>query len=71
MNTDVRGRSYAPKGQTPVAIAIDGTRQPEADQPFDNEEARLLYVVMTRATDKLVLTSNEASAQAGLAVMPV
>jgi len=27
VNTDVRGRSYAPKGKTPVAMAIGGTRQ--------------------------------------------
>ena len=26
-NTDVRGRSYAPRGQTPVAMAVGGTRQ--------------------------------------------
>jgi transposase len=27
VNTDVRGRSYAPKGKTPVAMVIGGTRQ--------------------------------------------
>jgi transposase len=27
VNTDVRGRSYAPIGQTPVAFAVGGTRQ--------------------------------------------
>ena len=27
VNTDVRGRSYAPRGKTPVALAIGGTRQ--------------------------------------------
>mgnify|MGYP000184460629 CR=1 FL=1 len=27
VNTDVRGRSYAPKGQTPVTMAVGGTRQ--------------------------------------------
>ena len=27
MNTDVRGRSYAPRGQTPVTMAVGGTRQ--------------------------------------------
>lgn len=27
VNTDVRGRSYAPKGQTPVAMAVGATRQ--------------------------------------------
>ena len=27
VNTDVRGRSYAPKGKTPVAMAVGGTRQ--------------------------------------------
>jgi transposase len=27
VNTDVRGRSFAPKGKTPVAMAIGGTRQ--------------------------------------------
>ncbi len=27
VNTDVRGRSYSPKGKTPVAMAIGGTRQ--------------------------------------------
>lgn len=27
VNTDVRGRSFAPKGQTPVAMAVGGTRQ--------------------------------------------
>jgi transposase len=27
VNTDVRGRSYAPRGKTPVAMAIGGTRQ--------------------------------------------
>lgn len=27
VNTDVRGRSYAPKGRTPVAMAVGGTRQ--------------------------------------------
>jgi hypothetical protein len=26
LNTSVRGRSYAPKGQTPVALTIGGTR---------------------------------------------
>lgn len=26
VNTDVRGRSYAPRGQTPVAMAVGGTR---------------------------------------------
>lgn len=26
VNTDVRGRSYAPKGKTPVALTIGGTR---------------------------------------------
>ena len=27
VNTDVRGRSYAPAGKTPVAFAVGGTRQ--------------------------------------------
>ncbi|MDQ6646721.1 MAG: IS630 family transposase, partial [Pseudomonadota bacterium] len=27
VNTDVRGRRYAPKGKTPVAMAVGGTRQ--------------------------------------------
>lgn len=27
VNTDVRGRSYAPKGKTPVAFSVGGTRQ--------------------------------------------
>lgn len=27
VNTDVRGRSHAPKGKTPVAMAVGGTRQ--------------------------------------------
>ena len=27
VNTDVRGRSYAPKGKTPVTFAVGGTRQ--------------------------------------------
>lgn len=27
VNTDVRGRSYAPKGKTPVVMAVGGTRQ--------------------------------------------
>ena len=27
VNTDVRGRSFAPKGHTPVAMAVGGTRQ--------------------------------------------
>lgn len=27
MNTDVRGRSYAPAGKTPVTFAVGGTRQ--------------------------------------------
>ena len=27
VNTDVRGRGYAPKGQTPVAMAVGGTRE--------------------------------------------
>ena len=27
VNTDVRGRSYAPKGRTPVTMAVGGTRQ--------------------------------------------
>uniref|UniRef100_E6PUC2 Transposase of ISCARN44, IS630 family n=1 Tax=mine drainage metagenome TaxID=410659 RepID=E6PUC2_9ZZZZ len=27
VNTDVRGRSFAPKGKTPVALAVGGTRQ--------------------------------------------
>lgn len=27
MNTDVRGRSYAPRGKTPVTMAVGGTRQ--------------------------------------------
>src|ERR1019366_4065762 len=27
VNTDVRGRSYAPRGKTPVAMAAGGTRQ--------------------------------------------
>ena len=27
VNTDVRGRSFAPKGKTPVAMAVGGTRQ--------------------------------------------
>lgn len=27
VNTDVRGRSYAPRGATPVTMAVGGTRQ--------------------------------------------
>jgi hypothetical protein len=27
VNTDVRGRSYAPRGQTPVTMAVGGTRE--------------------------------------------
>lgn len=27
VNTDVRGRSFAPKGKTPIAMAVGGTRQ--------------------------------------------
>jgi hypothetical protein len=27
VNTDVRGRSYAPRGKTPVTMAVGGTRE--------------------------------------------
>ncbi|MCL2658235.1 MAG: NERD domain-containing protein [Betaproteobacteria bacterium] len=52
---------HSSKGlEFPLVIVADAP-QSEPSQPFDEEEARLLYVAMTRATDKLVLTSNEAS----------
>lgn len=40
VNTDVRGRGYQPKGQTPIAFAVGGSRQLVLDNPTKRQARR-------------------------------
>jgi len=46
MNTDVRGRGYAPKGTTPVAYVIGGTRQKLSMISTVNNQGKINWMII-------------------------
>jgi transposase len=56
VNTDVRGRSYAPKGQTPVAYAVGGTRQKLSMIATVTNQGKTRWMIIEDAfnSDKLI-----------------
>ena len=56
VNTDVRGRGYAPKGQTPVAFTVGGTREKLSmiSSVTNQGKARWMIVEESFNSDKLI-----------------
>lgn len=55
---------HSSKGLEFPLVAIPHVTLPSADQPLPDDEARLLYVAMTRALDELVVLGHETSSSA-------
>lgn len=51
VNTDVRGRSYAPMGKTPVAMAIGGTRQKLSMIATVTNQGKTRWMIIDEAFD--------------------
>src|SRR5712692_9075875 len=56
VNTDVRGRCYAPRGQTPVAYAVGGTRQKLSMIATVTNQGKARWMIIDEAfnSDKLI-----------------
>jgi transposase len=56
INTDVRGRSYAPKGQTPVVLAVGGTRQKLSMLATVTNKGKMRWMIIDDAfnSDRLI-----------------
>ena len=56
VNTDVRGRSYAPAGKTPVAFAVGGTRQKLSMIATVTNQGKTRWMIIDEAfnADKLI-----------------
>ena len=56
VNTDVRGRSYAPTGKTPVTMAIGGTRQKLSMIATVTNQGKTRWMIIDEAfdADKLI-----------------
>lgn len=56
VNTDVRGRSYAPAGQTPVTYAVGGTRQKLSMIATVTNQGKARWMIIDEAfnSDKLI-----------------
>ena len=56
VNTDVRGRSYAPAGKTPVAMAVGGTRQKLSMIATVTNQGKTRWMIIDEAfnSDKLI-----------------
>ena len=56
VNTDVRGRGYAPKGQTPVAMAVGGTREKLSMISTVNNQGKSRWMIIDGAfnSDRLI-----------------
>jgi transposase len=56
VNTDVRGRGYAPRGQTPIAYAVGGTREKLSmiSTVTNQGKARWMIVDESFHSDKLI-----------------
>ncbi len=56
VNTDVRGRSYAPVGKTPVAFAVGGTRQKLSMVATVTNQGKVRWMIIDEAfnSDKLI-----------------
>jgi transposase len=51
VNTDVRGRSYAPVGKTPVALAVGGTRQKLSMIATVTNQGKTRWMIIDEAFD--------------------
>lgn len=51
VNTDVRGRSYAPAGKTPVAMAVGGTRQKLSMIATVTNQGKARWMIIDEAFD--------------------
>ena len=51
VNTDVRGRSYAPAGKTPVALAVGGTRQKLSMIATVTNQGKTRWMIIDEAFD--------------------
>ena len=49
VNTDVRGRGYAPRGQTPVAMAVGGTREKLSMISTVNNQGKARWMIIEGA----------------------
>jgi len=56
VNTDVRGRSYAPAGKTPVVYAVGGTRQKLSMMATVTNQGKTRWMIIDEAfnSDKLI-----------------
>ena len=51
VNTDVRGRSYAPAGKTPVALAVGGTRHKLSMIATVTNQGKARWMIIDEAFD--------------------
>src|SRR5712692_5838250 len=67
VNTDVRGRCYAPRGQTPVAYAVGGTRQKLSmiSTVTNQGKARWMIIDENFNADKLIEFMDALARDAG------
>ena len=67
VNTDVRGRCYAPRGQTPVAYAVGGTRQKLSmiSTVTNQGKARWMIIDANFNADKLIEFMDALARDAG------
>lgn len=67
VNTDVRGRSYAPAGKTPVAFAVGGTRQKLSMIATVTNQGKTRWMIIDEAfdADKLIEFLQALIADAG------
>jgi transposase len=55
VNTDVRGRSYAPKGKTPEVFTVGGTRHKLSQIASVNNQGKAHWIVIDKAFDAATL----------------
>lgn len=55
VNTDVRGRSYAPKGKTPEVFAVGGTRHKLSMIASVNNQGKAHWMMIDKAFDAAML----------------
>ncbi len=72
VNTDVRGRSYAPSGKTPVAMAIGGPRQKLSMIATVTNQGKTRWMIIDEAFDaaKLIEFLQALIKDAGLKSIP-
>lgn len=73
VNTDVRGRGYAPGGQTPVAYTVGGTRQKRSMLATVSKQGKTRWMIIDEAfnADRLIEFLEALSKDAGRKVFVI